>query len=149
MCLKSTLDKMLQISQILTQLSVDKMNIAGEMYTNSKYPTSSDDAMENECTSLDMAHKQFCANAIEAFIDILDLLLIKGDSKQEETIVLENVNSYLTMLKNLVSDLSGFSKQNIDNKIETNYNLAYDKLLSLSNETLSKKLLLCKMAIFN
>lgn len=82
-------------------------------------------------------------------MDILDLLLIKSDSKQEETIVFENVNSYLGILKNLVSDLSGFSRQNIDNNIEANYKLAYDKLLSLSNETLSKKLLLCKMAIFN
>lgn len=149
MCLKSTLDKMLAISQILSQLSVDKINIVGEVYASSKFTTSMDDAMEGADTPLDTTYKRFYSKIIEVFLYILDLILIPTDSSQEAVAVTDNASSYLDMLKNLVSDLTGFSKQEMDESIYNKYTAAEQKLNELKEENLSTQLILCKRAIFD
>lgn len=148
MCLKSTLDKMLRISRILSQLSVEKMDIVGEMYSNSKFIASSDDAMEGTDSTLDKAYALFNSKVVEVFILILELILAPSDNEQEATAVSTNADSYLDILKNLVSDLAGYSKQEMDKSIYDKYAAAENKLSDIDGGNLSANLILCKRAIF-
>lgn len=148
MCLKSTLDKMLRISGLLSQLSIDKLNIVGELYVSSKSMTPIDDGMEGESSPLEIAKKRFSFNAIEAFVYILDFLLVSRDSEQEAKVISDNAVSYIDMLKKTVSEVPGFIKMSMDEGIYCKYEQANHKLLELQEPDLVTNLLLCKRAIF-
>ena len=149
MCLQSTLNKMLTISEILSQLSVAKMNIVGKIYADSKYPETSEDYSMEGMSSLDDECKKFTSQAIEAFVYILDFLLANSDSNQESNVVKENANSYLELLKNLVYDFPGYFKSTIETTILDKYKRVETKLIATQDETLLTQLLFCKMAMFD
>lgn len=148
MCLKSTLDKMLRISGLLSQLSIDRLNIVGELYVNSKSVASIDDGMEGDSSPLEIAKKRFSSNAIEAFVYILDFLLVPRDSEQEAKVISDNAISYIEMLKKTVSEVPGFVKQSMDEGVYNKFEQANHKLAELKEGDLATNLLFCKRAIF-
>lgn len=148
MCLKATLDRMLNISQILTELSLYKMNTVGEKYLSDKYSGTSGDAMESESSSEETATNEYTQKVIEVFVYILDFILAPSENPKEEKVISENSNSYLKILQDSILGIPGFKKQKIDQQIEDKYSKAYNKLELSNNTALSTKLLLCKRTIF-
>lgn len=148
MCLKSTLDKMLRISQLLSQLSISKIDIVDKVYTNSKSTLSSDDMMEGGDSSLELSKRLFTDKVVEIFVYILDLLLVERDSERESAVISHNANSYINMLKNSIAEIPVFVKQNMDKEIYDKFELANRSLNRRHEEILATNLLLCKRAIF-
>ena len=148
MCIKTTLDKMLTISRMLSELSVEKMNIAGEIYKSSKFETSPKDTIEGVDTSLENSLGQFSAKITEAFVYILNFILTKSDDETEMNAIYKNTSSYLDILKSLVEDRTLYAKQKSDKSINELYDEAETKLKINNKEDLKTQLLLCKRAIF-
>lgn len=150
MCLKTTLKKMLEISTKLTDISLEKLNLIGAKFANEKFPTFSAEGTEEDYTSYISHSKKENDNILitTTFLLITELLTTKADDTHELSIILKNAESYTEILTDLVANFPRYQKQSIDNEISTEYQKAISTLEELQARELSRKLIVCKRAIF-
>lgn len=145
MCLSETLKKILQISSILSELTVAKMDITKNRLVPDNPEIS--DGMEEDYKD-DVFPETVDSKIIEAFILIMQLLFITPSSEKEWSTIMENANSYLIILKDIVVDLPGYKKKIFGLELLSDFQQAQNIADEQKNDELSKNLMLCKRAIF-
>jgi len=107
------------------------------------------DGLEDDDTIFGEKFPEIVSQQItEVFILIIQLLFIPPSSQEELQAIVENANSYLVILRDIVTNLPGYKKMQFGHELLADFQRAQNFIDAKNDDELAKNLILCKRAIF-